>query len=99
MNERVYFTWYLDFSQVKVISDADLAQIPLGGNITYRPGAKLVKVQTNPKVYAVARGGVLRWLETEAVAARLYGPDWNKQIDYIPDAFFVNYTIGAPIAQ
>jgi len=99
VNERVYFTWYLDFSQVKVISDADLAQIPLGGNITYRPGAKLVKSQTNPKVYAVARGGVLRWLDSEAVAARLYGANWNEMIDYIPDAFFVNYTIGDPITE
>jgi len=99
VNDKSYFSWYPDFSQVKVISDADLAQIPIGGNITYRPGAKLVKVQTDPKVYAVARGGILRWLESETVAARLYGVDWNKQIDYIPVAFFVNYKIGDPIYQ
>ena len=99
VNEQAYLSWYADFSTVKVISDADLAQIPLGGNVTYRPGARLVKIQTDPKVYAVARGGVLRWVMTEAVATRLYGANWNKMIDDVPDSFFVNYTVGAPIAN
>ena len=99
VNSRVYFTWYPDFSGVQIIADTDLANIPLGGNITYRPGVKIIKIQTDPKVYAVARGGVLRWLSSEAVAARLYGVNWNKMIDYIPDAFFVNYKIGAPITE
>jgi len=98
-NERVYFSWYKDFSNITVLKDSDLAKIPLGANVTYRPGSRLVKAQTSPKVYVVARGGVLRWLETEAVAARLYGADWNKHIDYITDAFFVNYKIGDPIYQ
>jgi hypothetical protein len=99
VNSRVYFTWYPDFSGVQIISDTDLANIPLGGNITYRPGVKMVKIQTDPKVYAVARGGVLRWVETEAIAARLYGANWNKMVDYIPDAFFVNYKVGTPITE
>jgi hypothetical protein len=57
----------------------------------------MVKIQTDPKVYAIVRGGLLRWIPTEAKAKELYGANWNKQIDYIPDAFFVDYKIGAPI--
>jgi len=96
-NDRVYFTWYTDFSTVKIISDTDLAKIPLGDNITYRPGVKMVKAQTDPKVYAVSRGGLLRWISSEAIAKQLYGNDWNKIIDYIPDAFWINYQLGTPI--
>ena len=44
----------------------------------------MVKVPSDPKVYAVAQGGVLRWISSEAVAVRLYGADWNKEIDDIP---------------
>jgi Listeria-Bacteroides repeat domain (List_Bact_rpt). len=99
VNEKAYFSWYPDFSTVKTISDETLALIPLGGNVTYRPGSRMVKIQSDRKVYAVARGGTLRWIMTEAIAARLYGANWNKMIDDVSDAFFVNYVLGAPITQ
>lgn len=97
--QKTYATWYADFSTVKTISAGDLAAITLGGNVTYRPGVRLVKVTTDPKVYAVASNGTLRWVQTEAVAATLYGANWNTKIDDVPDAFFTNYTVGAPIAN
>lgn len=95
--EKTYFTWYAGFTGVKTLTETELAAITLGGNVTYRPGVKLVKVTTDPKVYAVAKGGVLRHVTTEALAASLYGADWNMKIDDIPDAFFTNYTVGSPI--
>jgi hypothetical protein len=96
-NEKTYKTWYQDFSTVKTITDEELAAITIGGNATYRPGVKMVKIQTDPKVYAVAAGGVLRWVKTEALAISLFGADWNVKIDDVPDAFFINYTVGAEI--
>jgi hypothetical protein len=69
----------------------------MGGNMTYRPGARLVKITTDPRVYAVSRYGVLRWVTSESLASSLYGPRWAQLVDDIPDVFFVNYTIGAPI--
>ncbi|MBI4138646.1 hypothetical protein HY479_00655 [Candidatus Uhrbacteria bacterium] len=96
-NEKTYFSWYADFSSVKTITDAELAALSIGGNVTYKPGVKMVKITTDPKVYAVDKGGTLRWVESEAVATALYGSDWNKMIDDVPDAFFVNYTVGSSI--
>ena len=57
----------------------------------------MVKFQTSPQVYAVAKGGVLRAVLNESVAAALYGATWNKQIDDISDVFYKNYTFGEPI--
>src|SRR5262249_24538433 len=71
--------------------------VMIGGNVTYRPGAKMVKIQSDPKTYAVDAGGVLRWVKNEAVASALYGADWNTKIDDVPDAFFVNYKLGADV--
>jgi hypothetical protein len=96
-NAQAYFTWYPDFSTVLVIDAAALAKIPLGANVTYKPGEKMAKFVTWPKVYAVAKGGVLRWIKTEAIATELYGLTWNKKIDDINDAFYINYTFGADI--
>lgn len=95
--EGTYKTWYSDFSGVKTIDDVELAAISLGGNVTYRPGVRLVKITTDPKVYTVAAGGTLRHVTTEVLAASLYGPDWNTKIDDVPDAFFTNYKTGSTI--
>jgi hypothetical protein len=98
-NEATFKTWYADFSTVKTISDAELAAILIGGNVTYRPGVRLVKVTTDPKVYAVDAGGTLRHVASEAVAIGLYGSAWAKSVDDVPDPFFVNYKTGAAIAS
>jgi hypothetical protein len=96
-NEKTYYTWYSDFSSVKTITDAELAAVQIGGNVTYKPGVKMVKITTDPKVYAVGANGTLRWVTSEAVAIALYGTNWNKMIDDVADSFFVNYTVGAAI--
>lgn len=97
-NQKVHDSWYAgDFAAVVTVSDAFLASVPLGPNVTYRPGVRLVKIQTDPKVYAVAADGVLRWVPSEEAALALYGADWNRMVDDVPDAFFADYTIGEPI--
>lgn len=92
-DENTYFSWYSDFSGVVTISQEDLESIQIGGNITMRPGTFLVKITTDPKVYAVEPDGVLRPVADEAAAEALYGDDWASQIVDVPDSFFVNYTI------
>lgn len=96
-NEKTYRTWYSDFSTVKTITDVELAAIQIGGNVTYRPGIKMVKIQTDPKVYAVQKGGVLRWIKSELVATTVYGSNWSLRVEDVPDAFFTNYTVGLEI--
>ncbi len=98
-NDKTYRTWYADFSSVKVITAEQLAFLPIGGNVTYRPATRLVKVTTDPKVYAVSKNGILRALASEQVAASLYGTHWNQMVDDVPDAFFVNYRVGTAIAN
>lgn len=98
-NEKVYFSWYSDFSSVLTISSSELASYPLAGNVTYRPGFKLIKIQTDPKVYAISRYGMLRWVTTESIAQELYGPFWNRIIDDVPDTFFTNYEMGTSLSS
>lgn len=96
-NEKTYFSWFNDFSSVKTITDGELAAVAIGGNVTVRPGTKLVKIATDPKTYAVTKCGTLHWLESETVAKSLYGDAWATRVIDVPDAFFVNYTIGSSV--
>lgn len=96
-NDKLYFTWYQSFTGILTITPEKLAAIPLGKNVTYRPGVKLVKFQTNLKIYAVGKNGMLRWVPSPELGAALYGVDWNKKVDEVSDAFFMDYIIGDPV--
>ncbi|MBU2566888.1 hypothetical protein KKG46_05020 [Patescibacteria group bacterium] len=98
-NEKTYFSWFNDFSSVVTITDAELAAIMIGGNVTVRPGTKLVKITTDPKTYAVTKCGTLHWIESEAIAKALYGDAWATRVIDVPDSFFVNYTIGSSVSS
>lgn len=98
-NEKTYFTWYANFANITTITDAELAAITLAGNVTYRPGARMIKIQTDPRVYAVDAGGTLRWVQTEQLATSLYGADWARDIDDLSDAFFSDYELGLSITS
>ncbi|HEX9664572.1 MAG TPA: hypothetical protein VGA49_01990 [Patescibacteria group bacterium] len=89
-NEKIFKSWFADFTTVKIIPDEQLAAIQIGGNITYRPGARLIKIISNPKVYAVEPGGLLRWVKTEELARLLFGDNWALLVDDLPESFFVN---------
>jgi hypothetical protein len=98
-NDKVFFTWFADFSSVKEVSAEFMASLALGKNVTYRPGIKMVKFQTSPQVYAVQKGGVLRSILSESIANALYGAEWNKKIDDVSDVFYGNYTFGESIVN
>ena len=98
-NEKTYLTWFSDFSGVQTISDAELAAIPLTGNIVYRPGSRWIKIQSDPKTYVVTPQGHIRWVESEEVAMGLAGSNWNQMIDDVADVFFVDYTVGASLTS
>lgn len=95
--EKTYKTWYTDFAGVKTVSATEMASYMIGGNVTYKPGVKLVKVTTDPKVYAVAANGTLKEIGSEAIAKALYGTTWASMVQDIPDSFWTNYTIGTKI--
>lgn len=91
-NATTYFSWYPDFTEVVTITKEELESYPLGANITIRPGTKLVKITTNPKVYAVVDNDLME-IPDETTAKNLYGDNWAKRVVDVPDAFFVNYKI------
>jgi hypothetical protein len=93
-NERIYASWYADFSGVTTIEDAELASYPLGGNVMYRPGTSLIKLTNDPKVYAIEPGGVLRWVTSESVAQSLWGTSWASRVDDLSDSLYGSYSHG-----
>jgi len=98
-SQAVFDSWYPEGTTIAAVADADLAAFPLGSNVTFRPGSMLIKITTDPKVYAVSRFGTIHWVTSEALAADLYGAQWNRLVADVPDTFFTDYTEGTPIAS
>ncbi len=98
-NETTFFSWYADFDDVSTISDSALSDITLGGNVVMRPGSWWVKVQSDESVYAVARDGMLHWIESEDVAEDFAGSDWSSRVVDVPDVFFADYTVGTSLME
>jgi hypothetical protein len=96
-NQRVYMSWYSGFTDVQTVPAETLAQLQLGKNVTYRPAVRMLKLQTDPKVYAVAGNGTLRWVTTPELAAKMFGKDWATKVDDVSDALFFDYSVGEPI--
>lgn len=94
-----YFSWFKNFEAVVTLSDAELAGLELKGTVPYRPGVRLVKTATDPRVYAVDADRTLRWVTSEALARTLYGADWNRNIADIDNVVFARYTIGPAINE
>ena len=93
-NHKTFSSWFTDFADVVEVTADQLDDYQLAGNVRYRPGVFLVKIDTDPKVYAVTKNGVLRWIKTEELAKKFYGEFWHTFIDDISPAFFVNYKTG-----
>ncbi|HBU27518.1 TPA: hypothetical protein DEB00_00185 [Candidatus Uhrbacteria bacterium] len=92
-NEKAFFTWYTNYDQLHLVSTAVMASYPLGPNVRYRPGVKMIKFPSVSTVYAVGRYGSLFPIGSESVAEELYGTNWNQQIDDVSEVFATNYTI------
>lgn len=97
LSQPIYASWYgSDFSAVRTITDAELAAIPLGDSVAYRPGTMLTAPSIN-EVYLVTPGRVLRHITTEAIAAEYFGQQWNTLIHDTSESLLFLYTIGDPI--
>ncbi|MFA5853892.1 MAG: Ig-like domain-containing protein [Patescibacteria group bacterium] len=97
-NLDTYRSWFgNDFSKVLRVPDTQLGTIALGGNVKMKEGVYMIKIQSDPKTYAVEGNGVLRWIPTEERARALYGAAWATRVRDVDVSLFTDYTIGDPL--
>jgi hypothetical protein len=98
-NTSTYFSWSNSFDDIVWVTDATLATLPLGTPVLPKPGVVLVKIESDPKTYAVDAGAdgvpVLRWVPTEALAIARYGAGWADYVIDVEPTLFTHYRVGA----
>jgi hypothetical protein len=94
-NDEVFKSWFQTTTQVMTIAGYQLTRIPLGENVTLRPGL-LVRVMDGLVVYLTDLGRQLRQVITTALTESLKTRVGNAV--YILDpALVTNYILGNPI--
>ncbi|TAL20166.1 hypothetical protein EPN90_01565 [Patescibacteria group bacterium] len=84
--------------QVYQFSDAAIGAIPIGGNVTFRPGVFVTGLPSDSKHWAVGQGRMLRLLTTKEVELAVYGEEGVDMITIRrPDGIFINYNSGSEI--
>jgi len=96
-NQGTFKSWFGDYTLIRQISNDELFKIPLGGNVFYRPGSKILQTASDPKYYFVNLNGVLSPFDSEYTIKDVYGSDWKKQVEEIENFYFTNYKIGNEI--
>lgn len=97
---QTFFTWADSWDEVTWVTDATLATLPLTKPMLPKPERILVKIQSDPRVYATyyddtaASGIQLREVESEAVAIARYGESWSDFVIDLPPTVFAHYSIG-----
>ena len=97
MNTQIFFTWYEDFRFVRVISNEEMASIPVGPPMLPRPGITLVKLHSDTKVYAIEPTMIVRHIPSETQAMAIYGDGWQSLVMDLEPYLFTRYSIGAPL--
>lgn len=96
------FRTYAAFSEVKTVSDATLPLLPLGAPMLPKPGTVLVKIESDPRTFAVTEPGtdgkpVLRYIPSEQEAIRLYGAAWADYVIDLPPTLWNRFAFGPDI--
>ncbi len=104
-DSQTFFTWQDDFSTVLTVTDATLPIYSLGAPMLPKPGVVLMKIVSDPKVYAVetdpsdSNKAIIRWVPDEATATAVYGSDWADYVIDVDVTLFARFTKGSDISS
>jgi hypothetical protein len=96
LDTTVYHSWYENFDAVMKVSDQRLAQFVIGTSICMRPGTWIIKFESDPRLYGVELGCILRPIYSEIEAYILYGAKWKERVHELPTAFKDDYRVLDP---
>ncbi len=99
-NAQEFLTYGISFANTRVVSDATLPYLQLGTPMLPKPGVVLVKIVSNPRVYAIEVNPLdqfrprLRWIPDEATAIALYGQNWAQFVIDIDETQLFRFGFG-----
>ncbi len=101
-NGETHRSWFAGFDGLNAVPLAQAGAYPLDldqPGVTFRHGSRLVKITTDPKVYAVGQNNMRHWITSGEIAEALYGPAWATLVRDVSPFHWANYSVGADITE
>jgi hypothetical protein len=95
-DEAVLRSWYPMDSEVMLVGSYHLEKIPLGDNVTMRPGS-LVRIGGEAVVRVVDFNKRLRSFISNVLIGISYGPAWQALVRELSVAFVTDYMLGPQV--
>jgi hypothetical protein len=92
-NEAQFRGWYANFASVRTLPASEIGNYTPAGSVLAKPGTRLVKSVTGPRVYVVGADGQLHWVTSGEVLVARYGKQWGKHLDILLAAQFADYRV------
>ncbi len=105
INESTYFTYYDSFDSIETVEDSDLSNYSLSDLVLPKAGVVLVKIQSDPRVYALEENPddpykpLLREIASEEIVIEMYGSDWADYVIDIEPTFFTHFGTGDALEE
>ncbi len=88
-------SWYGDYGVERIMPLSEMQEIPLGGNVTIKPG-NLLQTPTDFNTYLVTERNVIAPVD-EWVLEAVHGEEYRTQVIDLQNYYFTNYVYGEPI--
>lgn len=92
-NAQVFRT-HANWDQVIWVTDATLQTLKIGKPMLPKAGISLVKISSQPEVFYVDEGEILREVPSESFARAVFGDDWQSYIIDLDPTIFHLFTMG-----
>ena len=94
---ETYISWFGTQTPGRTMALEEMQDIPLGGNVTVRPGT-LISTPSDPKIYLVKQGGAIAPVDN-SVLKEIYGKKYEEKVLSIQNYYFTNYIYDEPITS
>ncbi|MCC6639293.1 hypothetical protein IT409_01905 [Candidatus Falkowbacteria bacterium] len=93
--QETFASWFGDYVPAKSLPLEEMQKVPLGGNVTMKPGT-LLTTESDPKIYLITQDSTISPVD-ERVLEVVYGKDYKNRVIDIPNYYFTNYSYGPEI--
>ncbi len=94
---ETYSSWFGEYQPEKSMELEEMQKVPLGGNVTLRPGT-ILQTPSDPKVYLVIEQSAIAPVD-ERILQLVYGKKYKERVVELPNHYFTNYVYATPIGS
>lgn len=95
--QETFVSWYGEYQVERVMPLVEMQEIPLGGNVTIKPG-NLLQTPTDFNVYLVTERNMIAPVD-EWILEAVHGEAYRAEVIDLQNYYFTNYVYGAPITS